>query len=273
MNPRVESYPSASFQTSAMHTSPVQMPAPQMSQRKPTTGWYFAKNYEEVLADMNSKTNSTFSTTKGKHFEKDKCRLLLKIWEAEFQGFSDKVRITKGDWENLVSMYNRQANRYNYPARSAQLIENKIKNLKYQYKRVKDKMKTTAQGFDKTEPDTEFPYFDVMDRVLGGNEKFDPSFILDPGVEQEQNDENHTPYENSKQKECDPEVLAIKSCTPDSLKKAEAAPFTRYLLLVTRYSLETYSLLNEKSLVTRCITYSSSLQNLLVIIQKLTCYH
>ena len=81
-------------------------------------------------------------------------------------------------------------------------------------------MKTTGQGFDKIEIDTEFPYFDVMDRVLGGNEKFDPSFILDPGVEQEQNDENHTPSGNTKQKECDPEVSAIKSCTPDSLKKS-----------------------------------------------------
>ena len=40
-------------------------------------------------------------------------------------------------------------------------------------------------------------------------------------------------------------------------------------LLVTRCSLETYSLLNEKSLVTRCITYSISLQNLLVIFQNL----
>ena len=78
---------------------------------------------------MSNKTNSSFSTTKGKHFEKDGCRLLLDIWEAEFLGFSDKVRITKGDWENLVSMYNRQANRYNYPARSAQQIENKIRKI------------------------------------------------------------------------------------------------------------------------------------------------
>ena len=48
---------------------------------------------------------------------------------------------------------------------------------------------------------------------------------------------------------------------------------TFYSLLVARYSLETYSLLSEKSLVTRCITCSLSLQNLLVIIQKLTRYH
>ena len=95
------------------------MPAAQMSQRKPTTGLYFAENYEEVLGDIINKTNPSFSTTKGKQFEKDECRLLLEIWEAEFQCFSDKVRITKGDWENLVSMYNRQANRYKYPARSA----------------------------------------------------------------------------------------------------------------------------------------------------------
>ena len=61
-------------------------------------------------------------------------------------------------------------------------------------------MKTTGQGFDKIETDTEFSYFDVMDHVLGGNEKFDPSFILDPGAEQERNDENHTPSENTKQK-------------------------------------------------------------------------
>ena len=47
---------------------------------------------------------------------------------------------------------------------------------------------------------------------------------------------------------------------------------TFYSLLVTRRSLEIYSLLNEKSLVTRCITYSLSLQNLLVIIQKLARY-
>ena len=139
VNSRVESYPSTSFQTPAMQMSPVHMPAAQMSQRKPTTGWYSAENYEEVLADMSNKTNSSFSTTKGKHFEKDKCRLLLEIWEAEFQGFSDKVRITKGDWENLVSMYNRQANRYD------------------QYKRVEDKMTTTGQGFDKIETDTDSP--------------------------------------------------------------------------------------------------------------------
>ena len=54
-----------------------------------------------------------------------------------------------------------------------------------------------------------------MDRVLGGNEKFDPSFIVDPGVKLEQNDETHTLSENTKQKECDPEVSAIKSGTPD----------------------------------------------------------
>ena len=59
-----------------------------------------------------------------------------------------------------------------------------------------------------------------MDRILGGNEKFDLSFILHPGVEQEQNDESHTPSENTKQKECDPEVSAIKSCTQDGSKKA-----------------------------------------------------
>ena len=54
-------------------------------------------------------------------------------------------------------MYNRQANRYYYPARSAQQIENEIKNLKDQYERVEDKMKTTGQDFDKTETDTDFP--------------------------------------------------------------------------------------------------------------------
>ena len=199
-----------------MQMSPVHMPAAQMSQRKPTTGWYFAENYEEVMADMSNKTNSSFSTTKGTHFKKDECRLLLEIWEAEFQGFSDKIRITKGDWENLASMYSRQ----NYSARSAQQIENKIKNLKDHYKRVKDKMKTTGHRFDKIETDTEFSYSDIMDRVLGGNEKFVPSFILDPEVEQEQNDENHIPSENTKQNKCDREVSAIKSCTPGGLKKA-----------------------------------------------------
>ena len=48
---------------------------------------------------------------------------------------------------------------------------------------------------------------------------------------------------------------------------------TFYSSLVTRCSLETFSLPNKKSIVTCCITYLLSLQNLLIIIQKLTRYH
>ena len=109
------------------------MPAAEMSRRKPTTRWYFAENYEEVLADMSNKTNSSFSTTKGKQFEKDECRLLLEIWEAEFQGLSDKVRMTIGKtWSPCTIV------------RLTDITENEIKKLKDQYELVKYKMKTTG---------------------------------------------------------------------------------------------------------------------------------
>ena len=52
-----------------------------------------------------------------------------------------------------------------------------------------------------------------------------------------------------------------RSKTMKGFIQNEAALFTRY------------SLLNEKSLVTRCITYSLSLQNILVIIKKPTRCH
>ena len=69
---------------------------------------------------------------------------------------------------------------------------------------------------------------------------------------------------------------SLRGCSP--LKGDGGGTFysslvTHYSLLLTRCSLETYSLLSEKSLITRCITCSLSLQNLLVSVQKLTRYH
>ena len=53
------------------------------------------------------------------------------------------------DWEHLSTVYNEKAEYYLFSSRTAAQLENKIKNLKDQYKKLKDSLHKTGEGFDK----------------------------------------------------------------------------------------------------------------------------
>ena len=58
-------------------------------------------------------------------------------------------------------------------------MENKIKNLKDQYKKLKDSLHRTGKGFDKDKIN-DFPFFETFELLLGGKESYNLKHVLDP---------------------------------------------------------------------------------------------
>ena len=134
------------------------------------------------FANTPGKYTPATCASKGKWFTKEETALLPSVWEEKFAGFENRKRVKKEEWLNLEREYNLAASKRFFATRSAEQIKNRVKNAVDDYKRFKDKMKSSGQGaMDKSEVEQSSPNFTVLDRVLGGRQGIDPKFILDPG--------------------------------------------------------------------------------------------
>ena len=105
--------------------------------------------------------------------------MLISVWEEEFVGFTCKKRVKQEDWEHLSTVYNGKAEYYLFSSRTAAQFENKIKNLKDQYKKLKDSLHKTGEGFD-NDKINDFPFFETFELLLGGKESYNLKHVLDP---------------------------------------------------------------------------------------------
>ena len=129
----------------------------------------------EKLPETSSSTAAPPST----RFIREETRLLVSVWEEEFVGFTCKKRVKQEEWEHLSTVYNEKAEYYLFSSRTAAQLESKIKNLKDQYKKLKDSLHKTGEGFDKDKIN-DFPFFETFERLLGGKESYNLKHVLDP---------------------------------------------------------------------------------------------
>ena len=119
--------------------------------------------------------------SKGTRLTEEETKLLLAIWEEEFNGFTDKKRIKAEDWEKLTAEYNEQAAENNFVQRTSTQCQNRILNLKDMYKKMKDQQGKSGESYRADKENNDFPYFEIMDRVLCDKQSFNPQYIYDPG--------------------------------------------------------------------------------------------
>ena len=71
--------------------------------------------------------------------------------------------------------------------RTLEQCREKIKKLRKEYRKIKDKNKETGQGREET-----WTYFEVMDAVLGHKPTTCPSFVVDTLADRDENDNDDT---------------------------------------------------------------------------------
>lgn len=113
-------------------------------------------------------------------FSKEETKLLVNLWEDEFEAFLNKKRVKQEDWDALTEMYNNHAAILKFARRTSTQIENKIKNLKDGYKKISDSLKTTGSGFNRDKILQDFPFWMTFDRLFRDRDSFNPKHILDP---------------------------------------------------------------------------------------------
>ena len=112
-------------------------------------------------------------------FTKDETKLLVNLWEDEFEAFLNKKRVKQEDWDALTEMYNSHAVVMKLSRRTSTQLENKIKNLRDGYKNIGDSLKTIGSGFDRDSMSKDFPFWDTFDRLYRDRDSFNPKHILD----------------------------------------------------------------------------------------------
>ena len=94
----------------------------------------------------------------------------------------DKKRIKTEDWENLTVEYNEQAVENNFVQRTSTQCQNRILNLKDMYKKkMKDHQGKSWKSYHANKENNDFPYFEIMDRVLCDKQSCNPQYIYDLG--------------------------------------------------------------------------------------------
>ena len=122
-------------------------------------------------------TSSSKAAPPSTGFTREETKLLVSIWEEE--GFTYKKRVKQEDLEHLSTVYNGKAEYYLFSSKTAPQLENKIKNLKDQYKKLKDSLHKTGEGFD-NDKINDFPFFETFELLLGGKESYNLKHVLDP---------------------------------------------------------------------------------------------
>lgn len=112
----------------------------------------------------------------------DSTKALLEIWSDE----QVQKKLKKGEkktalWRNI----SQKLSAMGYGEKTADQCKVKIKNLIAKYRKVKDANRKSGNGTDNT-----FPFFDLMDGILGTRAASDPPIIVDSGAGP------HTPEED-----------------------------------------------------------------------------
>ena len=92
-----------------------------------------------------------------------------------------KKRIKAEDWEKLTAEYNEQAAVNNFVQRTSTQCQNRILNLKDTYKKMKDQQGKSGESYHADKENNDFPYFEIMDRVLFDKQSGNPHYIYDLG--------------------------------------------------------------------------------------------
>ena len=112
--------------------------------------------------------------SEGTRFTEEEIKLLLAIWEEEFNGFTDKKIIKVEDWEKLAADNN-------FVQRTSTQCQNRILNLKDTYKKMKDQQEKSGESYRDDKENNDFPNFEIIDRIVCDKQSCNPQYICDPG--------------------------------------------------------------------------------------------
>lgn len=132
-------------------------------------------NVDNVSASKRRKRDAaaTGKARKSYNFSEEETRALLEIWANE-ETYSQIRRsgIKKPIWERISSEMKKSG--YN---RTGDQYRQKLKDLEKKYKSIKEKMNGTGEENDTAS----FPYFEIMDSVMGTNPSVTPVCMIDSG--------------------------------------------------------------------------------------------
>ena len=110
-------------------------------------------------------------------FTDDETKILITIRKENLAGFQAKKKIKFKEWESLTADYNKEVTKPS-KERDVKSIQNRIKHLLGQHKKVKDREFKSGSGYDVQKLKTEFPFFDDIDDVVGQRDILNLSHVL-----------------------------------------------------------------------------------------------
>ena len=122
----------------------------------------------KILLSIHNKFTLSKAASPSTRFTREKNRLLVSVWQERICWF---YVVKQEDLEHLSTVYNEKVEYYLFSSRAAAQLENKMKNLKDQYKKLKDSLHKTGEGFDKDKIN-DFPFFETFELLLGGKESY-----------------------------------------------------------------------------------------------------
>ena len=130
----------------------------------------------KILLSIHNKFTLSEAAPPSTKFTRGKTRWLVSVWEERICWF---YVVKQEDQEHLSTIYNEKVEYHIFSSRAAAQLENKMKNLKDQYKKLKDSLHKTGEGFDKDKIN-DFPFFETYELLLGGKKSYNLKHVLDP---------------------------------------------------------------------------------------------